>query len=397
MRVLAALSYAAALSATLPAWGDVFVLTNDGQVRGTLVNKDEKPRQSYVIQSTTGGQITLRAEQIKQVIRQTAAEVEYDRARPKYPDTVEGNWALAAWCRDHSLLQQRKALLERIVELAPDHAEARAALGYSKKNGRWVTQEMLKLEQGYVKYKGQWRLPQEVELLENRRKAELAETGWFTKLKRWYSWLGTDRDEAARANIAAINDPAAVRALLRYLGEEEDRQTKGLFVDALAQIGGDAALGALVDAALHDPDEEIRLTCLDRLAAAEYPAAVAQFVAALKDKDNQVVNRAGVALGQMQDPSAIGALIDALETVHKFKVVKGNPGQMSSTFNTGGGGGGFSFGGGGTEIVKQSIKNREVLRALVKLAGVNFEFDRQAWKYWYAAQKKPKTLDARRD
>ena len=36
--------------------------------------------------------------------------------------------------------------------------------------------------------------------------------------------------------------------------------------------------------------------------------------------------------------------------------------------------------------------------ALVTLTGRNFNFDKQAWKYWYAAQKKsPDALDARRD
>jgi len=39
-----------------------------------------------------------------------------------------------------------------------------------------------------------------------------------------------------------------------------------------------------------------------------------------------------------------------------------------------------------------------VLDALTALTGQNFNFDKQAWKYWYAAQKKtPDSLDARRD
>jgi hypothetical protein len=29
--------------------------------------------------------------------------------------------------------------------------------------------------------------------------------------------------------------------------------------------------------------------------------------------------------------------------------------------------------------------------------GTSFNYDVRAWKYWYAAQKKPATLDARRD
>jgi hypothetical protein len=382
------------------ARGEIFILKNDGQVRGQLLNADQSPRTTYHIKTPSGGQVLLKAEQVKQVVRQSENQMEFDRVRPDFADTVSGNWELAQWCKEHYLPKERRELLERVLELDADHAQARAALGYFRKDGRWVTQELLQTEAGYVKYQGKWRLPQEVELLEERRKSELAEKGWFAKVRRWYGWLGTDRDEEARAALLEVKDAAAVKALVQYLSSEEEREIKQLFIEVLANIGSDAAMGALADHALNDADEEIRLTCLDRLSAADYRPAVNRFLTGLKSMDNKIVNRAGVALQHMNDPAAIGPLIEALETVHKFKIVKGNPGQMSSTFNTGGagaGGGGFSFGGGGTEIIKQSIRNKDVLRALVKLTGTNFEFDRQAWKTWFATQRKHKSLDARRD
>ena len=117
-----------------------------------------------------------------------------------------------------------------------------------------------------------------------------------------------------------------------------------------------------------------------------------------------MINLAGFALGRMKDPSAIGPLIDALVTVHKFKIVKpGGDNAMSSTFGTGPGGKGARrrhelSAGGGPTMIRQAIRNQAVLDALVALTGQNFNFDKQAWKYWYAAQKKPRdVLDARRD
>jgi hypothetical protein len=51
----------------------------------------------------------------------------------------------------------------------------------------------------------------------------------------------------------------------------------------------------------------------------------------------------------------------------------------------------------GVETVKR-IENRDVLQALVDLSGgASFDFDVRAWKNWYIAQKKPQSLDARRD
>ena len=68
-------------------------------------------------------------------------------------------------------------------------------------------------ERGYVKYKGQWKLPQEIELIEKKREQEAAQQEWFQKLKLWRGWLGGDRDEAGPENIHGIDDPVAVKAL----------------------------------------------------------------------------------------------------------------------------------------------------------------------------------------
>ena len=77
--------------------------------------------------------------------------------------------------------------------------------------------------------------------------------------------------------------------------------------------------------------------------------------------------------------------------------VKGDPNQMSASFGSGAPGG-FSFGGGGTEIVNRPHANKNVLDALILITGgVNFDFDVEAWKHWFARQKRPESLDARRD
>ena len=45
-------------------------------------------------------------------------------------------------------------------------------------------------ENGYVRYKGAWVLPQEIEIKEQERKEKLAQMDWANKLKRWNGWLG---------------------------------------------------------------------------------------------------------------------------------------------------------------------------------------------------------------
>ena len=132
----------------------MFNLHDGGQIRGELVNRDESPRKSYVIKTASGGRVTLEAEQVKSVHRQNAAEMQYDRIRSSYPDTLDGQWKLAEWCRENRLPTQRKVHLERIIELDPDHVKARHALGYANVQGRWARQETLMTENGYVQLQG---------------------------------------------------------------------------------------------------------------------------------------------------------------------------------------------------------------------------------------------------
>ena len=157
----------------------------------------------------------------------------------------------------------------------------------------------------------------------------------------------------------------AVKALAIGLRDDSAPPVRLLYVEALAKIDTPEAARALAIASISDPVEEVRLTCLDRLQTKKRPDVVAYFVGKLKDKKstNEVINLAGVALGRMKDPSAIGPLIDALVTVHKFKIVKpGGDNATSGTFGTGpggrgapGGGMGLSAGGGPT-IIRQAVR-----------------------------------------
>jgi hypothetical protein len=389
------------LGALGTASAEVFLLLHGGRVAGVLVNRDESPRKKYVVQVADGVQVTLDAAQVQKVLRPRADEAEYERIAHTYPDTAAGQWELALWCRDHKLAAQRETHLRRVIELEADHAEARRALGYSRIDGQWTTQDELMTKRGLVKYKGQWKYPQEIEILENKRKSETAQQEWCQKVKRWRGWLGTDRHEQARQNIRTITDPVAIKALTLGLRDDQDPHARLLFVEALSKIDTTETARALAIAAIYDDVEEVRLNCLDYLQTKPRPEVVAYFAGKLKDKDNLVVNLAALGLGRMKDPSAVGPLIDAVVTTHTFKVANpGGEGGTNAAFGSGPGGrpagGGLSVGG-GPKYIRRPIPNQTVLDALVALTHRNFNFDKQAWKYWFAAQKKsPDAIDARR-
>ncbi len=376
---------------------DVFVLENAAELRGELLNPSEIPREKFVIKTALGGVLTIERDRVKQHRLESAKLLEYQRRHPAQPDTVEGHWELAEWCRTERLEQQRETHLERIIQLEPNHELARRALGYTfvKQEQRWMTQEQRMVERGYVRYKGRWCLPQEVQLMEEGRKNELAEKEWFRKLKLWRGWLDTDRAVEARAGFQQTTDPYALAALTYYLDPENEPipAARVLYVETVSRIQSPAALLLLARVSLDDPVEEVRLTCLDRLVERKHPDVVRHYVGKLRSKDNSLINRAALGLAAMNDPSAVPPLIDALVTHHKFRIVSGS-GRTTSTF--GSGGSGFSAGQSVTYVTREA-RNEAVRDALIRISGANFGFDTNAWKSWLATQRNINNIDARRD
>jgi hypothetical protein len=396
MKQIVAAMFAGSLLFVGSARADIFVLASGGQVQGEIV---QSSKDTMVIRTDAGGEVTLEKTQVKQIDPQSAAQLEYEKIRPTYPDTVDGQWKLSEWCRDHSLTKQRDTHLERIIALDPDHKQARALLHYSFVDGRWILPDDLMKQRGYVQYKNTWKLPQEVELLERKRKQEIAERDWFGKVKRWRGAIDArpDKMQQLTDELFAKADGAAVPAVMRMLANESVRKVKIILIDELVRLGTPDALAVVITHTLDDPDEEVRLSALDSLAATKHPELATNYVKALKDRDNTRVNRAAFCLGKLGEKSAVSPLIGALRTKHTFIEPGANPGQTSATFGSGpGGSGGGLQVGGGPKQVPVWLENQEVLRALVTLTGENFEFNQTAWKSWYASQRKPVIVDARR-
>jgi hypothetical protein len=376
---------------------DVVVLNNDGRVSGTLVNPNESPRKNYIVR-TEIGEITIDKSQVKEVIRQSPEELEYERIRFTFPDTAEEQWKLAEWCRDKGLSQQRTFHMERVIQLDPDHKQARAGLGYGQADGRWVRREDVMKERGYVRYKGRWMLPQDVEIQERKRQVEMAQKEWYNKLRRLRGQLDDrgPRAALALAELKNLSDPEAVPAIAELLKSERVAAVKRLLINALGRTKSPDAVRVLADVALEASDEDMRFEAISYLKEMQSPAAVSYLVDALKSRDNVRINRAGDALGELGDKSAIGPLIAVLVTVHKEKVQQGGAGSLSPSFDSNGG---IGFGVGGKSVIlRHNVQNRGVHAGLVKLAGgPDFGFDGQAWGNWHASQRKAEIVPGRRD
>jgi len=390
--------FLAASPSRLPA--DIFVLESGGRIEGEWLNRDEQPLTKYAIR-TSGVTLNLPAGAVRETIRQSPAELEYSKLAPVAADTVEGQWELAEWCRKNNLPRQREVHLQRVVELNPNHQQARFALGYQFVRGEWIIRSDARRQEGYEFYRGKWRTPQEIEILESNSRSELAEKEWLGRLKRWRFELDQpDKSRLAYASLTAINDPIAARPIGEFFNRERQRNVKAIYADVLARIATPDAIRILIDRTLSDPDDEVYFLCVGKLAQLQKPHIGDPFIAALKDNDNVKVNRAAAALARLQDKTAISPLIDALKTTHT-RVINNGPGADATTTA-------FVNGsthmrkGEGPEVQIVHVQNQPVLDALTKLTGTDFGFNQQAWRYWYSQEKIAKEtsqapLDARRN
>jgi hypothetical protein len=399
MRICTAICLASTfLLPPLPARGEVLQLRSGGQVEGTILNPDESPRTKYVIETASGARVSLGADQVKHVIRRSPDQEEYARIRPTYPDTAEGHWALAQWCTERRLFNEREHHLEKVIDHDATHVEARRLLGYQLQDGQWKTQADIMQARGYVYYEGDWRTPQDVSLRERKKKREAAELDWSNNLRRAHKALtGSDAARAveAREQILAAKDAYAAPALVELLDREQLQPIRKLLVDALAGNKSSTATAALMERAIKDPNREIHERAIDALLERKHPDMVRQLAKALESNDNVEVNRAAALLAALGYETAISPLIDALVTTHKQQI-SANQNQFNA--GIGSRGGGLSVGGGGPKVVRFPLQNPEVLSALVKLSGgQNFDYDARAWRAWYANTLRVEDVNIRRD
>jgi hypothetical protein len=380
------------------ARGDVLELTNGGRVEGRLVDEAAADKANYVVELTAGGRLTIPRTQVARVESSSQMQAEYDEQARSSPDTVDAHWKLAEWCREHKLRDLSQQHLTRILELDPNHAEARTLLGFRNAGGQWMTRDEVLAARGLVKYEGRFVTQQHMELLEREKTIDLSSADWknqLERLRRALTGRRADKAEKALAEVRAIRDPLAAEPLVALIRRENDPILKRLWIEVAAGLESQLTLDTLINLSLVDPDEELRYLCLDLVVRSSKPGIVTPYLRALRNRDNAIINRAAAAIGQIGDPAAIGPLIDVLITRHKILASAGNSDQHSYTMTEGGG---YSFGSAPPKIENRVVRNPAVLSALVKLAGgTSFDYDQDQWRTWLAAQAKLNDVNVRRD
>lgn len=118
--------------------------------------------------------------------------IEYRRIRDLSADTVEGQIALARWCRKQNLDVQESLHWVRVMQLSPQNKEAQVRLGL-------------------VEFRGQYLTPKEVDAVKEQSEiADAAMKKWKPRVQQWRKAL-TSHDQATQA--AAVAELQAIGEL----------------------------------------------------------------------------------------------------------------------------------------------------------------------------------------
>ena len=305
---------------------------------------------------------------------------------------------MATECGKRRLKEQEVFHYEQIFRFDTDHAIARRALGYSRVDDRWIKTDEWMQSRGYVRHRGSWRIPQDVEMEKRVRERELAIKQLRSDIKMWRSWIikGRDRQADGFAKFRELDDVAAVPALIElFESQSEHPRLKEMYIETLERLGTATAFSILAKQSIEDPESTVREKCLDAIERAKPHAATSIYLQALAHKDNRKVNRAAAGLERIHDVTTTLPLINSLTTKHKYILKTGRGGNLGASFG-GSGAGGLNVGG-GPKIIERDVTNSRVLDALVRMhPGTNFGYNKEAWKRWYADQSTPAQINLRR-
>jgi len=197
----------------------------------------------------------VKVEDVPKLRAEDARFSDYERRRMAATDTVADQLELATWCRKRKLADQERAHLTRVIELEPNHSEARTRLGFRRIDGRWVSAaEILAARERSVQMRkdfARWQ-PKLIEL----RRTLLRSEG--------------SRLQFTQNQVRSINDPSAIPALELVLGTANE-MCAGLVVDTLSGIS--------------DPEAAVSLARLGVFS--QWAPVREKAVVALRSKDKQ--------------------------------------------------------------------------------------------------------------
>ena len=382
------------------ALADTVELSGGGHLSGVVDRKED----FVVIKVNDSIQVAVPASRVKRIVKSSDL-AQYKELASTLGEDAEKHYQMALWCvRSDQVpgeIQKYKDYhMERAIELDPDHSKARAALGFTQENGRWIRTDDLMTNRGMIPSTGGWELPEAAAIEDYRDSQNVDARKWNREVKRLLAVVlrGSSKAPEALESLKAIDDPLAAGAIAQELLESrgksiQSRQLRLVWVERLGTYKNLIAVESLVRTGLEEPDSVVREAALEQLVEYGSDSAIATYLQYLSSNDNQLVNRAAQALTWFPDPERSIDYIKSLVTTHQYESAPGPELQVGFGEN----GGGLQTGG-KKQIRTETRKNPAVLTLVQEvIPDVDFGYDEQAWLNYLAQQRNQYSGDLRRD
>ena len=190
---------------------------------------------------------------------------EYVAKRSATQETIADQMKLATWCRQKGLPEQQRVHLTKVLELAPDHAEARSSLGFRKVDGQWLDREEM------------------VRSNERAKSAARTLNQYLKPLKAIVAGLKSNEPKmraSAKSRLMAITDPAAIPAMEAALGQAGDVAELAL-IEALSVMSSPEASVSLARVAIDTRSSDVRDVAVKELKAKNWDDFVPPLMSSL--------------------------------------------------------------------------------------------------------------------
>ncbi len=300
---------------------------------GTLIEGKVTDLGDSIKITRTGASITYPKSAVKRVTyRKTREELYEEKAGTLKEDDLAGRLDLAKWCVAQKLRTEAQREFMRVIAIDPDHAEARAALGYAKYKEQWMTEDEIKQAQGLVKHKGKWMTPEERDLdlaLESQKEIDRK---LALEVKKWLDKLSSSKAEVraeAREKLGAIADEYKSKTFLAALSSSSDR-IRAFVAEELGRMAEKAAAKPLARRAIWDVREEIRASALKSLIAINHPDTAIYLTPYLEEESTHARIRVEEALSFFKDFRAVPPLLQILASaIDTLRFIEQYEGQMA--------------------------------------------------------------------
>lgn len=393
------------------------VVLHSGQVLyGAVTETRNAPQNSTELEVVLddGTKLILQRELFRSWKPEPAAMPEYRELAEKVARSVDSQWELVQWCKDNKLKPQMDTHARIVLEIDPEHVDARRLLGHQRIRGRWQDPEVEEKRKGKVKINNVWVLPEIYEIARAMAEYNEKQVGWKKTLNGLFTQGAGSSSKASEAveKIRSIRDPEAVDALVARLMDAKSVPPipqRAVIIEVLCEIPTLSSTTALLDYYMTNVDDnEGRDRAIRTISkrAAHKPQVARRLVGDLgidlngdREKltnrnvaleNHRRLERAATALRVIEANVGIEALIVSIQVPYTVKMKVKENAALS---------GGNVQGGGGTRELVDSfvLENLSAVDTLEKMTGQKFGKNQNAWLRWWVAENTPQNLNLRRD